>query len=362
MEMAIQDTLNTRSIQNFSLSTFLLGGFSIFTCLAFWAFVDKNMSVMTISQLGVGLSFIVNYPHFLASYLLLYSDFKKNIFKNFKYFWAAIIVPAILIGYLFYCLYSLRTDLLGYCINAMFFLVGWHYVKQIFGVVIVTSALKKFYYSKTERLILLTNLFALWAISFLNSQTYLGRYNFYGISYVSYGFSKAWLTASFYLFYVSTLSVLVLHVRKYIKTGAIPSIAGGTALAALYIWYLPAFYHPHFAYLIPFFHSLQYLVFVWSFKKNQVQAQTQGHTPTEVRRIWMQKFAGYLLVCVILGYLFFDGIPNFLDAQIPLNTPALGSSPIVVAFLLFINIHHYFIDNVIWKSSNEEIRHYLFAS
>ena len=33
----------------------------------------------------------------------------------------------------------------------MFFLVGWHYVKQVYGVFIFSSALQKVYYSVLER-------------------------------------------------------------------------------------------------------------------------------------------------------------------------------------------------------------------
>ena len=342
------------------VTNMLLGGLSILVCIACWMFIDKSVSVMTVSQFAVTMAFIVNHPHFASSYMLLYSDFRKNITKSFKYLWAAVLAPALLLGYLAYCIIYQRADLLGHSINAMFFLVGWHYIKQIFGVVIVTSALRKFYYSNTERYIILLNLFSIWAISFFNSQTYIGSFDFYGIKYNSIGFDKVWLNLSYSVFISSFIYMVGMHVKKYIDTGLLPVSSAMVAMGALYVWYIPTFNHPHFGYLIPFFHSLQYLVFVWAFKKNQVNDQIKSQSGAEKRKQWVVKFAGYAAVSLILGALFFEFIPKGLDKSFAINNPGLGTSPILVAFLLFINIHHYFIDNVIWKSTNTEVKKHLF--
>lgn len=345
-------------------STFIvnmaLGGFSILFMAACWIFIDKGVSVFNISQIAFAAAFIANHPHFASSYMLLYADFRKNILKNIKYFWAAVIVPAVLFSYLLYCLLAERADLLGHSVSAMFFLVGWHYVKQIFGVVVVTSALKKYFYSKTERNIILFNLFSIWGISFFNSQTYMGSFDFYGIKYQSFGFDRMWLMASYTGFVLSLITLIALHVRKYIHEGTLPISSAVIAMVSLYAWYLPAFSHPHFAYLIPFFHSLQYLVFVWFFKKNQVKAGLPAHDGVTHRREWIRQFCGYIAISLILGAMFFEFIPKNLDKVYKFSEAGLGGNPILVVFLLFINIHHYFIDNVIWKSANPEVKKHLF--
>ncbi len=353
----------TAADHNFSVNSLLLGGLSILTCIAFWAFVDKSVSVYTVSKLAATLALVCNHPHFMASYVLLYSDFRKNInLGNLRWVWAAVVVPILLGAYLIYCLTAVRSDLLGHSINAMFFLVGWHYVKQIFGVIIVTSAIKRMYYTALERRLFLANLFSIWGISFFNSQTYLGSFDFYGIKYDSMGFSTILLNISFISFYITSALLVVAHFRKYIITGQLPTLPAVVGLVSLYVWYLPVFSHPHFAYLIPFFHSLQYLVFVWSFKKNQVHSQIEKMEPREQRLNWVKKFIGFAVTSLILGLLAFELVPKGLDSYglIPSN-PALGTSPVLVVFLLFINIHHYFIDNVIWKSSNNEVKKHLFA-
>ena len=72
------------------------------------------------------------------------------------------------------------------------------------------------------------------------------------------------------------------------------------------------------------------------------------------------KFLGYIVVTLILGALFFEFNPKNLDTTYKFSNAAMGASPFLVAFLLFINIHHYFIDNVIWKSANPEVKKHLF--
>jgi hypothetical protein len=354
---------NTNSAYDGFLSweVFLLGGCSIFVCLASWAFTDKSSSVLTMSQLAFGLAFAVNHPHFLSSYNLLYGDFRPQIFKKPRYFWAAVIVPILLGGSLAYSFATDRGDLLGHVVTAMYFLVGWHYVKQVFGCVIVTSARRRTYYKTWERRLILANLFSLWAISWLKSHVGTQSFSFYGIPHQSLNLPFGVYDAGFWALGITGFLVVAMHVRKYIEEGARPSPPGIAALAALYVWYLPAFAHPSFAYLIPFFHSLQYLVFVWSFKRNQTVDHSVHLHGKEQRQAWVVQFVGFAVLALFLGAMAFEFLPKFLDSQQLMSAQTLGASPFLAFFLLFINIHHYFIDNVIWRSDNAEVKKYLFA-
>jgi hypothetical protein len=38
----------------------------------------------------------------------------------------------------------------------------------------------------------------------------------------------------------------------------------------------------------------------------------------------------------------------------------LGSTLFLFTFWIFINIHHYFLDNVMWRRGNPEVSKYLF--
>lgn len=346
----------------FSTDSLVLGGLSIIVCLFSWAFMDKNSSLLTVSQLAFALAFIINHPHFLSSYTLLYWDFGRNVLRRTRYFWAGVLVPLILLSILLSGLVTENAAMMGHTVTAMFFFVGWHYVKQVFGCIIVTSAQRKIFYKRWEKNLILFNLYTLWFMSWIGSHVGSRKFDFYGIPHYSFNLPPWMLSLSYVLVSLSFLVALGLHVNKYVRDGQLPSAPGVSAHLALYVWYLPVASHPGFAYLIPLFHSLQYLGFVWLLKFNEVSDKTSQLEGPSRRRRWIQDFAGYLLVTCILGALFFEIIPKGLDQSGFFSPGALGGSPFLASFLLFINIHHYFIDNVIWKSDNEFVKKYLFYS
>jgi hypothetical protein len=343
---------------------FLTGGFSILTCLGAWIFVDKSSSLVTVSQLAFSLAFAVNHPHFLSSYMLLYGDFRKSIFTKKRYFFSALIVPLILFSILAMAFAQQSAALMGHIVTAMYFLVGWHYVKQIFGFVVVSSAQRKIYYQTWERRLLLTNLIAVWFMSSLASHVSDATFEFYGIKHYSlphFGYSlPPWtMSAIFWIVGISFCGVVAMQIQKYIRDGSKPAPPGVAAFFALYVWYLPTMSHPGFGYLIPFFHSMQYLTFVWLMKKNQVSFDIKNLKDEEWRAAWINKFGGFAITALITGALAFQFIPNWLDSLNLIPAGTMGTSPFLAGILLFINIHHYFIDNTIWRSDNEVVRKFL---
>lgn len=356
----VQALPNMPSDSYFTLEVFLVGGLSILVCACAWLFFDKSVPLATISNFAFAAAFAVNHPHFLSSYILMYQDFRKNILKKNRYFFSAVIVPVLLLGLMAYTLHSTDKVLMGHIITSMYFLVGWHYVKQIFGFVIVTSAHRKNYYTAFERKLLLCNLFSIWFLSFLGSHIGNSSFDFYGIPHYSLNLPGWMMQVDQFVLAFSFLSVIYLHIKKYIETGVKPAPPAVASLAALYVWYIPAMAHPGFAYMIPFFHSLQYLTFVWLYKKNQVCDEIKELKGSEWRKNWLQKFAGFMLGAFVLGALAFEFVPKFLDKLNLIPAGSMGSAPFLAAFLLFINIHHYFIDNTIWRSDNPDVKAHLF--
>lgn len=340
---------------------FLIGGFSVLCCFAFWLFVDKSSSLFTISITAASLAFIINHPHFLSSYMLLYWDHRHELLKKPKYIWASVIAPLILFSLLVVGVVNKNVALMGHIITAMFFFVGWHYVKQIFGCVIVSSVHRQIFYSASERKTILFSLYSIWFFNWVQSHIGASTFDFYGIKHASFGMPEYVRTAGFYWVGLSVFSVVWMHVKKYIDKGSLPSPPAVAAYTSLLVWYLPMFSHPGFGYMIPFFHSMQYLVFVGIYKKNEAAFFASGKPAVEQRQVWMKKFVGYLLCAGILGSLFFEWLPKSLDQMVPLSGEGLGPSPWLASFLLFINIHHYFIDNVIWRSDNASVKKYLFT-
>jgi phosphoglycerol transferase MdoB-like AlkP superfamily enzyme len=115
---------------------------------------------------------------------------------------------------------------------------------------------------------------------------------------------------------------------------------------------------PLFMYLIPALHSVQYLYFVWLLKRNQAQADEGaprfGRPVSVVVGSWA---AG----AILLGLLLFHLLPSALDSALVDARAArlsdLGPTPYFAALFAFVNLHHYFMDFVIWRRENPETQH-----
>ena len=66
------------------------------------------------------------------------------------------------------------------------------------------------------------------------------------------------------------------------------------------------------------------------------------------------------LLAIGLGWLLFRGAPTFLDETIGRSFDAaggLGPTPWLAALTTFVNLHHYFMDFVIWRRENADTRY-----
>ena len=133
-------------------------------------------------------------------------------------------------------------------------------------------------------------------------------------------------------------------------------------LTTLYVWLLASL-QPLFLFFVPVLHSLQYLTVVWRFEYNRQLAsdggrgfirQAFGDTATK-------RFARFVLIGVFLGYMGFHFIPENLKTAIDFNKNALSGFVFLFMVWILINTHHYFIDNVIWRRENPEMRDHLFS-
>lgn len=330
------------------LDFLMAGGLSIILAALVWLLVPENASTYRVSWIFAYLVFVVNNPHFMASYMLLYWDRRASLGVP-KYFWAAVIVPLLLATYFFIAFMTESGLMFGWAVNAMYLTVGWHYVGQIFGAIIVSSARKGFYFSSLERWALKLNLYSIAALSFVNGNLQLRNRDYFGVTYFTWGLDQ-WILNAVYAAVALTFALLMaLSLRKWIRQGFCLPLVGTTAFVAIYAWYIPAMYHPIFWYMIPFFHSFQYLLFVAALKKGQAADQPRGRQ--------LEILGGFTAVCIITALLSFKIFPEWFDGHIWYDHFRLGPSLFVAIFSVFINIHHYFIDNVIWRRDNPDMRY-----
>lgn len=418
------------------LDSMLVGGVSIIAYIILQVAVSKGADIFTWSIALYYAAFLINFPHFAASYLLMYGDARQSFGSlrtgrrfMIKMWWAGLAVPVLLIGYFLYAKSQGSIMLMGYLVNALFFFVGWHYIKQIFGCVVVLSATKKVYYNRLERTAILLPLYLLWALSFFSANISGAHNMFYQVPYTAWTLPPLWLKLSEQVLFVASNLLLAMFIVKYIISRVTPPVSAVIALVSIYLWYIPALSHPYFFYIIPLFHSLQYLLFVFAARRNQAIREERDTPVTRntasrynlwggafllllpavliglslkesatltLDRYIMTLSSGFTtvgwvtgaLLCLsvgmltllyhrqargrwgivtffgsayFLGALFFALIPIWLDlwvargtapAWLSYPTTVFGTSLYFFFFTVFLNIHHYFIDNVIWKKDN----------
>lgn len=315
-----------------------------------WYGVSNHLGNLAITM--ATMSLIVNYPHFLASYRLAYGRGRDFLARHW---FQTLLVPALLTGFLAYA-YSLASEpssqklceqMLGLGINFMFFTVGWHYSKQAFGCVMVYAAYQQYPLDRVQRELVRWSLLSVWWYNFAHGG--LNRESvFWSLHYATWLLPDWFYLLSFGTFLGLAGAVLYTVVYRNWRRGHRPHPTMWVPYVAMLVWFAPCFRQPElYFYVVPFFHSLQYLAFVY---------RVEGARQTTNARA-----TGLVLGLCLTGWLAFEVVPGNLDQSCN-AMGTLGFSFCLIAFNLFINIHHYFLDNVLWRVRDDpEVRGALFS-
>ncbi len=295
------------------------------------------------------LAFFVNGPHFLISYEIFYGGHFSKILKSPRFFFAGIVVPLVLLGVIVFGFVQDSSQLFSGLLYSMFFFVGWHYVKQAYGCFIVYSGGQGVYFSKLEQCIVRYSLFPLWWVSFLKLFTGKGQVDYWGLKYATFSLLSNWADLIYAASFLGVVPLLGLFIARSLSNKKLPSLTAVTPLLVIYLWLSPLLSHHFFFYMIPFFHSLQYLLFSGVFTRNKVEHSGRG--VVEGHLLW---WGGAFVLAALAFYL----IPKGLDGM-ALHSGEITPNLFLLSFILFINIHHYFIDNVIWRGDNPQVREFV---
>jgi hypothetical protein len=310
-------------------------------------------------------AYLVNDPHFAVTYLLFYRNARERAFgtafskvQRGLYLLAGFAIPLALATWSVASLVSGSAVALGFLIQLMFLLVGWHYVKQGFGVLMVLSARRGVRWSGRERVAILAHCFAGWAYAWASPADRGTEVEEKGVVYttIAHGVGLERFTHGVCL--ATLVPVIWLLVQKRRRDGRLPILTPLTALlCSIWSWSIYSSIDPLVRYATPALHSLQYLYFVWLLRGNE--ARDREGPP------WFERSAnvrlGLLAASALgLGCLLFHLAPTALDAALVSRSArftSLGPTPYFAALYAFVNIHHFFMDSVIWRRDNPETRY-----
>lgn len=362
-----------RSLFSPAIDFFGLGGASLIYFAAIFLFFDKDVFYPALTVSALWLANLINHPHFAHSYQIFYRNFRGKLTGadypralRLRYLFAGLLAPIALAVFLLGSFAAGRADLLGLSASLMFFLVGWHYVKQGYGMAMVDAALKKQFFKDHEKKALLFNAYATWIFAWIFINRSISEQNLLGLeAYVVpvpdpvYYIAAAAAGAAFIRLGFALGRGRFVDGRKYPINGLV------AYAVSLYPWMFFREVNPLYFAFVPAFHSLQYLTVVWRYELNVIQsaADSEGATnggDMKNRSLW--KLARFYLVGVALGALGFWVIPYLLTDTISYDKTILGGFAFFFIFWVFINIHHYLMDNVMWRKDNPDVAKNLFGA
>lgn len=354
-----------------------LGGGSFIIIGLVWWFLPKGLPrAQTLITTFVLVS-LINNPHFAHSYQMFYRNFREKAFGSYpqslrwRYVFAGIVMPVTLAVFMAAGIVAGTIThshrYLAWVLPPMLFLTGWHYVKQGYGILMVDSAQKKSKFSDRAKLIFRVNAYACWILAWLlmNNGLTSKLHHFDGLSYFTFALPVPLFYAALVICEITSAAVLGIFYLRWRKTGDLPWNGVLAYTASLYPWLILGAFNPLLYMIIPVFHSLQYLPVVWRYQLNAgAQEKSPGKGIPVIRLlvrdpVW-QRMAAFVVVGLALGFSAFSLIPKILDKLVPYDKSVFGPILFMFLFAAFINIHHYFMDNVIWRRGNPDVLKYVF--
>ncbi|HKQ31180.1 MAG TPA: hypothetical protein VJS66_07845 [Burkholderiales bacterium] len=294
---------------------------------------------------------IINWPHFMGAYSLLYRP-SENIKK---YPFASIYVPMVLVAIVVLSVLTgdhvswsrvlVNQDIAYLFWLAAAFYLAWHYTGQAWGMIATFSRLSNTEIMPIERfairigLRLLLMWHVVWGAQDLPAHWLIGLHPYL----------PSLLTLMSVLCGVAFAAGIVVWLRVAKRMGAVPDARILASWVAIYLWYLVLNFMPEAYPIVQLSHALQYLPFPLRVELNR--ATSLASTAERVKSMtWSAK---YYVALIVAGLVVFY-LPEAASDRSQQYTFA-------VMIASAVSIHHYFVDGCIWRISNADIRRNLFA-
>ena len=281
----------------------------------------------------------INMPHFMASYRIVYRSREMML----KHRWASIYVPALLLLFAVAALWEAQSSkvLVVLYVGAASAYLAWHYTGQVWGMMASYAYLEGQKFEAREKFLVRTSLRILlaWHVTwFLYTQLR----------------DPSAMRPAYLLVSAGTLAAFALGAvglwRMRRRTGKLPPARALVAWLALFAWYAVIARDPKAIFWVQIAHALQYLAFPVRVEMNRTSAGRQA--------AHMALYGAGLLAVSLLIARVVPGQAMGVVGDVFGEEPG-RVAPILI--LMFINVHHYFTDGVIWKISNPQVRQELFA-
>lgn len=337
---SLNDTHVNKTVQesyyflNFWWDVLFIGGTSILTFFIISALNYTHPTPQAI-RLASWLTWIANSPHFFASSHRLYQTRDRITQFPLTSFLVPVFLSLVLTGALVSPLW-----IAPYLVKIYLLWSPYHYSGQSYGISLLYARRAKVYLNSWARWFLALFIFGTFLSSNADSEVSTRGNSYYGIHYPGFGISPVlpvllkWATLFSALgFFLFCLKWWVNHKKRFPVIILVPAISQ-------FIWFQLGSKSSAFNLFVPFFHSVQYLFIVYFMSLKD----EDGKHPDFNRSFKVSKFTLKWVCTQFIG-----GV--FLFHLLPYSFTLFGLSSDFVqgTVLVVVQIHHFFVDAVIWK-------------
>jgi hypothetical protein len=286
--------------------------------------------------------------HFGMTYRLAYADAGAAMRRRpFALVIAPAILAAVLIGVVATALAGGRritTDATQAAITSVFLLTTWHYIKQVYGIARIGARYRGISLSAREVTVLRYGLYPLWGLGV--ARLLVGRGSRFAGFHVGIDLLPGGvITTMRFLAAGSAIVIGVAVVSASRRAGVAPPALIVAPYLAAFLWI--AWPTDYFGTVVGLgaLHGLQYLACC---RRAETSLGLGRLTPRTALR-WLELFGG----AACGGLLATAWAPQLLNRVMNIDDAPLLFSAV---FFVFLNLHHYLIDAVIWRSTGDLVR------
>lgn len=292
-------------------------------------------------QLAAVLVWVVNWPHFSATNYRLYHS-PQNIAQ---YPFTSFAIPVILLAATG-ASFAFPDAVAPFFVKLFLIWSPYHFSGQSVGISLIYARRAGFAVGRAERLALSGFIFGTYIYMTARSEAGLGDGSYHDVRVPFLGIPTWFPEVMEKGMYACGAALAILVVRWcVVNRRLLPPIVLLPAVTQ-FVWFVPGNSIGTFNEFVPMFHSLQYLLIAWSMQLKEKMdengiAPSRGYVLGESARWFFINVAGGAVLFYILPQLAaWGGLP------IQFATPVILSA---------VQIHHFFVDGVIWKLKNPKV-------
>lgn len=312
-------------------------------------FYDTPPNVLDAAVVAAMLTWVVNHPHFSATSHRLY----RNRASMSQFPVTALGVPVLLVGLLTLAL-MLPQQVGAWFVKMFLVWSPYHFAAQTLGVTLLYARRAGFEITPRLRRAFSLFIFGTYLGPTLAGEGYRDGAVYFGLTLPKFGLPPDLFLLYKALVILAGIICALLLMREALRQKKrLPLLLVVPALAQ-YGWFMEGGALHGFIEFVPAYHSLQYLLIAWAI--NLKERADEGRVPRAPLAAGLES-ARWLGLNIAGGVFLFALLPWLAGKAFSTNAYAAAGMTMAA-----VQIHHFFVDGVIWKLRNPRVSQPLMTS